>query len=126
MIKFKVIFPSSTVDFLDPTEAMAFKNTYGGLTVVQYQEEEPITPLMDREIANWRLRSILMQRNLLDQVTALINGLPEPVKSIAVNAWDYGNTTQINSNTVRYLQASLGLSIADVVQIFDDADNIAI
>lgn len=139
MTKYRVHFSNGYVEFTDATEAQTFCNVHGGLSVETVQEDDSaayVAPLMDREVSNWRIRSILLQRpavangiagaTMLDQVTTLVTALPEPQKSIALQAWEYGATTNITSNIVKYLAAQLSLSQQDVVDLFDQAQNLII
>jgi hypothetical protein len=79
------------------------------------------------EVALWRLRSELSIRGLENSVTDAIEGLPETnqqqivAKKIAKTAWEKANVVMRNSITVSMLQGILGLTSAQVDEIFTNA-----
>jgi hypothetical protein len=79
-----------------------------------------------RIIAMWRVRATLKVMALDDKVDQLLLTLSEPKKTIATTAWNYGNIVERNSDIIKFLQAGLKLTTAQVEEIFDKAEAITI
>lgn len=126
MTKYKVILQNGSVEFLDEQEASIYSATNNGIRVETIEETEPVPVLPNRETAMWRIRAMMQVMGLTAQVDTLLTNLPEPEKTIANIAWNYGNTCEMQSATVKYLQAGLTLTDEQVVGIFDSADAINI
>lgn len=77
-------------------------------------------------VENWRLKAVLSERGLISQVESALNNLPEPNKTKALLAWEYSNTLSTTSNTTKFVQGVLGLSMEQVVDIFWTAINLDI
>jgi hypothetical protein len=79
------------------------------------------------EVTLWQLRSELAIRSLEAGVTSAINNLPESTqqeidtKTIAKTAWEKANVVLRNSATVIMIQSILGLTSAQVDDIFSSA-----
>jgi hypothetical protein len=79
------------------------------------------------EVTLWQLRSELAIRGLESLVTTAINSFPESTqqeidtKTIAKTAWEKANVVLRNSPTVTMLQGVLGLTSAQVDEIFSSA-----
>lgn len=79
------------------------------------------------EVTLWQLRSELAIRSLEAGVTSAINNLPESTqqeidtKTIAKTAWEKANVVLRNSATVIMIQNILGLTSAQVDDIFSSA-----
>ena len=92
---------------------------------IVYQDEEgnwfniPVS-----EVSTWRLRAVLALQNMEDSVTNAIDQLPEPDRTVAIRAWDYGSVTDRNSQIVAFLQHKLQLTNEQLDQLFSDANNI--
>lgn len=75
---------------------------------------------------NWKIKYVLSQRSLLTQVETALNSLPEPNKTKALLAWDYANIIHTSSNTTKFVQSVLCLTIEQVTEIFTEAINLDI
>jgi len=75
---------------------------------------------------NWKLKAILNADGLLSQVETALNALPEPTKTNALFAWSSAPTIDSNSDTTKMIQSVLGLSLEDVISIFERAQNFKI
>lgn len=75
---------------------------------------------------NWKLKAVLNADGLLSQVETALNALPEPTKTNALFAWDNSLTVDSNSDTTKMIQSVLGLSLDDVISIFERAQNFKI
>lgn len=79
------------------------------------------------EVTLWQLRSELAIRGMESLVTTAINSFPESTqqeidtKTIAKTAWEKANVVLRNSATVTMLQGVLGLTSAQVDEIFSSA-----
>ena len=101
------------------------------LQIDNYFKGELMKPLTATVIAGvptlWQLRSELAIRSLEAGVTSAINNLPESTqqeidtKTIAKTAWEKANVVLRNSATVIMIQNILGLTSAQVDDIFSSA-----
>lgn len=82
--------------------------------------------ILDIEVLNWKLKAVLIDRGLYSQVETALNGLSEPTKTIALLAWNGAPYIHITSNTTKFIQKALGLTIQEVTSIFEDAINLEI
>lgn len=79
-------------------------------------------PRIPREIPNWRAKVILTGMGLLPTVDAAISSLPEPARTVASLAWGGDSKLARRGKTVLGLAAALGLSSAQVDQLFIAAE----
>lgn len=79
-----------------------------------------------REVANWKLKAILDTMGLLPNISAAINSLPEPNKTFANYAWEYSQTFDQYSPTVKLIQTACNLTDEQVNTIFNQAESINI
>lgn len=77
-----------------------------------------------QEVQLWRLRTILKLLGLETEIVTALNNLDEPMKTAALNIWEYGTTVERGSQTVLLLQTVLQLSEEEVNNIFIQANNI--
>lgn len=77
-------------------------------------------------VLTWRIRAILAIRGLEQAVNNALDQLPEPNRTIAKRAWDYGSNTERTSQTVVFIQGVLNLTDEEVDEIFIEADKIEI
>jgi hypothetical protein len=77
-----------------------------------------------KEVPTWRIRAILAITDMEDQVSEAIDLLPEPNRTVALRAWNFGSTTERDSQTVAFLQQVLNLTNEEVDEIFLQAYNI--
>jgi hypothetical protein len=125
MIKYRVILQQGCAEFLDESEATSFSDSNEGIRIDTINDTTvPPIPLI--EVPMWKLRIVLVSMELIDSVTSLLNTLPEPNKTAATIAWEYGNTIDSHGQTIAFLQAGLGLTDQQVVDIFTQADLISI
>lgn len=87
---------------------------------------EPTTEPISREVANWKLKAILDSMGLLPNISAAINSLQEPNKTFASYAWEYSQTVDQYSPTVKLIQAACNLTDEQVNTIFNQAEAINI
>lgn len=85
-------------------------------------ELPPRPPRVPREIPNWRAKVILAGMGLLDPITTAIAALPEPDRTVAGLAWNGDAKLARRGKTVLGLAAALGLSDAQVDQLFIAAE----
>lgn len=96
----------------------------------QYFLENPIleTPPPIKEVPSeiplWAFRAALGLAGLKDTVATLLDGLPEPQKSVAREQWEYGNYILRNHPLIISLSAQLGLSNDQVDDIFITANTL--
>lgn len=86
----------------------------------------PLPPRVPREIPNWRCKAVLTQMGLIDQVTAIMDSLPEPDRTIAQLAWHGDGKVARRGKTVLGLAQVLCLSDAQVDEMFVAADKIEV
>ena len=77
-----------------------------------------------RDVATWKIKAILDSMGLLPNISAAINSLPEPNKTFANYAWEYSQTVDQYSPTVKLIQTACGLTNEQMNVIFDNADKI--
>lgn len=79
------------------------------------------TPSVPASVTMRQARLALLGAGLLDDVDAAINGLPSPQKEAARIEWDYSNEVQRHNSFTSMLGAGLGLSAAQIDQLFIQA-----
>lgn len=87
-------------------------------------EQPPIAqppPPVPSPLPAWRIRAILRRRGLLDTVEAMIAQLPEPPR-IVVEEQMKSSSFERNHPIIEQFGAALGLSSADLDDIFREAD----
>lgn len=104
----------------DTIEYQPLWHLFDGQPKLDYQTWA-VTPL---SVPTWRLRAILAINGKEQDVENAIDQLPEPNKTIAKRAWDYGSNTERDSQTVVFIKGVLGLTDEEVNQYFIDAENI--
>lgn len=82
------------------------------------------TPPPD-EVLLWQFRTAVTLAGLKESVDSTIAGLPEPAKTIATEKWEYGNTIRRNHPMIAQLSALLGLTSAQVDDVFKTAASLA-
>lgn len=71
----------------------------------------------------WAARTILQQNNLLAPATSAVNASPD----IALkNVWEYGNFINRNSPAIQSLATALGLTSAQVDEMFIAANDLVV
>ncbi len=81
--------------------------------------EDPTKQNKDVEL--WRIKGILTIMGRIEEVDAAIEKLPEPNRTLAVFVWNSGNSLNSQSETVKFVQASLNLTDEEKDSIFEQA-----
>lgn len=81
--------------------------------------EEPAK--QNKEVELWRIKGILTIMGRIEEVDAAIEKLPEPNRTLARFVWNSGNSLDSQSDTVKFVQASLNLTDEEKDAIFDQA-----
>lgn len=71
----------------------------------------------------WAVRTVMHNNGLLDQVQAIVEGSTDVALK---NVWEYGNFANRNSVTINTIAYTLGLTEAQVNQMFIDANAISV
>ena len=95
----------------------------GASEVEIYEATNLIVP---QEVQLWRARTVLKLLGMEQVIEVALNSLDEPLKTGALYIWQFGTTVERNSQTVLLLQTVLGLTDAQVDDIFIQAENIAL
>jgi hypothetical protein len=126
--KYKITKDGFTIEFLTLNEANNFilaNPEWAGVAVIEFQEDIPAPEvIVPFDVPTWRLRAILAINNKEQDVENAINQLPEPNKTIAKRAWDFGSNTERSSQTVVFIKGTLGLTDEEVDNYFIDAQNL--
>jgi len=85
-----------------------------------------LPPRIPREIPNWRAKAILATMGLTAKVDAIIASLPEPQRTVVTAAWGGDAKLARAGATVTALGQALGMSAADIDQLFIAAEAIQI
>ena len=93
------------------------------LTLEQVSAKKRPVP---KELPQWRVRAILQSEGLLEQVDALIESLPSPDGDVVRTAWQYGAAVARHGPTVLSLAPALGLSDAQIDDMFRQAATLAV
>ena len=83
----------------------------------------PPPPAIPQQVPMWAVRTVLQNDGLFDQAQALIN---ETSDKALKNVWEYGNFADRNSRAISVLSIELGLTEAQVDQMFIDANNLSV
>lgn len=83
-----------------------------------------LAPPQPRYVEAWKFRASIYLHGLTQQVEAGLNTLPEPNRTMALTAWEYGNQFNRYSSVVESLKNLINLTDAEVDQLFDDAEKI--
>jgi hypothetical protein len=81
-----------------------------------------LPPRVPREIPNWRAKVILHHMGLLAKVEAAIAALPEPERTVSSLAWAGDAKLARRGKTVLGLASALGLTPAQLDQLFIAAE----
>lgn len=81
-------------------------------------------PPVPAEIPLWAFRVALNLTNLKGEVELLIQGLPEPQRTIALQQYEYGNIIQRNHPLIISLGDELGLTTEEIDTIFINANKL--
>ena len=91
--------------------------------LVMYNPPEPpvVLPSVPGEIANWRAKAVLGLAGLLAAVVTALDAMQEPARTVALAAWNGGADLARNGPTVLALAPVLGLTDAQVDDMFRQA-----
>lgn len=120
MIKYRYIQENQSIETLD------LNDIPNGLSYETIEFEIDTTVYVDipQEVQLWRVRVILKLGGLESAIETALNSLSEPTKTGALYIWNYGTTVERSSQTVQLLQNVLGLTDAQVDDIFIQANQI--
>ncbi len=90
---------------------------YDGYTLVAWMMDEP-PPVVPSGAPMGAVRTVLQDDGLFDQAQALISASTD---NALKNVWEYGNVAQRNSPAINSLGEALGLTQAEIDQMFFDA-----
>jgi hypothetical protein len=128
--KYKISKDGTTIDFatfMDASNFILANPEWQGTPIIEYEEDILPAPVpVPYEVLTWRLRAILALNNLEQDVNNALDQLPEPNKTIAKRAWDYGSKTERQSPTVDFIKGVLNLTDAQVDDYFVQAEAIVI
>ena len=99
---------------------VSFLTNDGVVTEVDYEITDVY--IGPDSVALWKLRFVLSQMSLEDSITTAIDSLPEPQRTAATYIWNYGNDIDRFSSTVQFIQTALGLTEAQVNNIYTQAN----
>ncbi|MFP5516922.1 MAG: hypothetical protein ACLGJC_28045 [Alphaproteobacteria bacterium] len=102
-------------------EADAVKVTYE-LVDLTPAEIEAAKPPVPAAVTNFQARAVLLAAGLFDQVDAAIKA--QPVNSNARQAWEYANELTRNGTLVNSVSETLGLTAAQLDDLFRQAAKI--
>jgi len=124
MTKYVVIRTDGRTEFDTMIAAQEYFDTIpNGLSIMAIDENIPAS-YPDKEVACWRMRAVMELAGLKPQIDMLILGLPQPDKTVAFAAWEYGNSVASSSPFVKGIQAALNLTDAQVYDFFVQAENL--
>ena len=122
MIRYRYIIENQVIECSDISEIPQ------GLAYETFEYTEPIFSniVVPQEVQLWRARTVLKLLGMEQVIEVALNSLDEPLKTGALYIWQFGTTVERNSQTVLLLQTVLGLTDAQVDDIFIQAENIAL
>ena len=122
MIRYRYIIENQVIECSDISEIPQ------GLAYETFEYTEPIFSniVVPQEVQLWRARTVLKLLGMEQVIEVALNSLDEPLKTGALYIWQLGTTVERNSQTVLLLQTVLGLTDAQVDDIFIQAENIAL
>lgn len=75
----------------------------------------------NKEVELWRIKGVLTLMGRINEVDIAIEKLPEPNRTLAGFVWNSGNSLNSQSDTVKFVQASLNLTDEEKDSIFEQA-----
>ena len=124
MTKYAVIRTDGRTEFETLAAAQLYFNSIPNGISIETVEENVEVYFPEKEVACWRMRAVMELAGLKPQIDTLIQGLPNPGKTVAQAAWEYGNTVASSSPFVKGIQTALGLSDAQVYDFFIEAEKL--
>jgi len=83
----------------------------------------PPPPAIPQQVPMWAVRTVLQNDGLFVLAQALIEASTD---NALKNVWEYGNFADRNSRAISVLAIELGLTEAQVDQMFIDANNLSV
>lgn len=105
----------------------ATESEYQALVDLHYDEVAQINEnyrSVPDEVLLYQFRTAVTLAGLKDAVDAVIASLPEPSQTVAREKWEYGNTVKRNHPMTVSLGSAVGLTPAQIDNIFKTAANI--
>lgn len=103
---------------------------YSGYVLVPWEVEdpeptptEPSPPPVPTAVPMWAVRTILQNDGLFDTAQALVEASTD---NALKNVWEYGNDALRSSPAINALGAALGLTQAQIDQMFRDAGGMTV
>lgn len=121
MIKYIVVKGNTRIDFTSMEAAQSYVDINGG-TIETKEEIVNVYQPVDIEVAMWRLRVVMGLAGLTQSIESAIASLPEPNKTVAESAWNYGNTIARTSAIVGAIQQMIGLTNEQTDNLFIQAE----
>ena len=120
MIKYKLQFDNTTVEFATESEAVAFKVANNIVAEITSEETTPISINVTPAVVTPRqIRIALVVSGFsLSTIESAIDSLPEPNRSIAKITWEYSVEFQRNNPLLSSMAPMLGLSEAQIDGLF--------
>ena len=120
MIRYRYIIENQVTECLNISEIPQ------GISYESFEYIEPIFSdiIVPQEVQLWRARVVLKLLGMEQVIEIALNSLEEPTKTGALYIWQFGTTVERNSQTVLLLQTVLGLTDAQVDDIFIQAEAI--
>jgi hypothetical protein len=78
----------------------------------------PEPPLVPQQVSLARARIVLRQQGLFDAIDAGLKALPEPQRSVALEAWEYENYVSRDGLLVTSLAGQFGLTDEQLDDLF--------
>ncbi len=86
---------------------------------IAFLEGQGTTPIVPQKVTSRQMRvALIMSGFSIETINAMINGLPEPTKSIAFQTWDYSNEFHRSNALLNSLAPALGLSQEQLDNLF--------
>lgn len=98
-------------------------------TCTYYEGDEPEIiheEIKSRDVANWKLKSVLDNKNLINIIETAIQSLPESIKTKAWYTWEYSDTINQFSPTTQLIKQVCQLTDEQFEEIFNEAEEINI
>lgn len=109
--------PNGHLVFESLDELDSWKQSHSDLFPSEPEVSEPVP----EEVPLWAFRAVLTIQGITPQVEALINGLPEPQKTVANVQWVYGNYIIRTHPLIVALGSQLGMTEAQIDDVFRTA-----
>jgi hypothetical protein len=113
------------IDDNDPTRTQVFNSNYDKSNLSLDYTTFNGTPIPPTELPMYKVRKYLIMSDLIANVEAFLNALPEPNKSLALVDWEYAPNLVVNSPLALGAKTALNLTDSQYVQFVIAANNLA-